>query len=391
MLDKPYSLDQDFIHNVLASLRNTLNLEVAFVSEITGGRRIFRFVDSDENFTPIAVNQSDPVDESYCQRVIDGRLPELIPDATQIPEALTIAATKLLPVGAHLSVPIELTDGELYGTLCAFSRKTNTRLNQADIKLMRIFSKLVGGVIEKELIRSRNLEVIYSRLQKVIDSTLFEVHYQPIFNVALGKVVGYEALTRFNAEPKRSPDKWFNEAIEVGLDAELELATMKLALRGLDHFSADIYVSINVSPSTILLGVLGEALQGHDLSRIVLEVTEHASVSDYEEVAYQLHPFREQGLRLAVDDAGAGYASFKHILKLKPDVIKLDKSLIDQIDTDQGCYALAAALVRFGEEMSSKIVAEGVETESQLKALRELKVNKVQGHLLGRPEPLPKA
>lgn len=97
---------------------------------------------------------------------------------------------------------------------------------------------------------------------------------------------------------------------------------------------------------------------------------------------------RQRGLKLAVDDAGAGFASFRHILKLKPDVIKLDTSLIRQIDTDTGCRALAAALIRFAEETGSKVVAEGVETEAELQALRELKVTKAQGYLLGRPAPL---
>nr|WP_247655455.1 EAL domain-containing protein [Stutzerimonas frequens] len=93
-------------------------------------------------------------------------------------------------------------------------------------------------------------------------------------------------------------------------------------------------------------------------------------------------------MRLAVDDAGAGYASFRHILKLKPDVIKLDASLIRNVDSDTGCRALAAALIRFAEETGCKVVAEGVETQEELAMLRRLEVNKAQGYLLGRPAPL---
>lgn len=378
----------NLIADILHTLRTTLDMEVAFVSEFTEGRRVFRYVDTEPNFSPISVGQSDPVDESYCQRVVDGRLPELITDATLIPECLSIAATKLLPVGAHLSVPITLSNGNLYGTLCAFSRQPDHHLSQTELQLMRLFAQLTSTLIEKELIHIQALVDIRARIQGVIEQNLFETHYQPIFKIATGSIVGHEALTRFKAEPKRTPDQWFNEAIDLGLDTELEKATMKLALQGLNYFPSDTYISINISPSTILAGVLTEVLKNHDLSRIVLEVTEHNSVNDYEEVAKQLNPLRKRGLRLAVDDAGAGYASFKHILKLKPDVIKLDKSVIDQIDTDQGYYALAAALIRFAEEMDIKIVAEGVETESQLGALRNLNVNKVQGYLLGRPQPI---
>ena len=120
----------------------------------------------------------------------------------------------------------------------------------------------------------------------------------------------------------------------------------------------------------------------------MLEVTEHALVEDYERLADVLGPLRSKGLRLAVDDAGAGYASFRHILKLKPDVIKLDSSLIRNVDSDTGCRALAAALIRFAEETACKVVAEGVETEAELAMLRRLQVNKAQGYLLGRPAPL---
>jgi len=120
----------------------------------------------------------------------------------------------------------------------------------------------------------------------------------------------------------------------------------------------------------------------------MLEVTEHASISDYAQIADTLEPLRKQGLRLAVDDAGAGYASFRHILRLKPDVIKLDGSLIRNIDSNTDCRALAAALVRFAEETGSKVVAECIETEAELAVLRVLKVNKAQGYLLGRPAPI---
>ena len=120
----------------------------------------------------------------------------------------------------------------------------------------------------------------------------------------------------------------------------------------------------------------------------MLEVTEHASVRDYDLITEALEPMRAKGLLLAVDDAGAGYASFRHILKLKPDVIKLDGSLIRNIDTSRDCRALASALIRFGQDTGCKIVAECVETEAELAILRELQVSKAQGYLLGSPMPL---
>ena len=121
------------------------------------------------------------------------------------------------------------------------------------------------------------------------------------------------------------------------------------------------------------------------LDRLVLEITEHAAVDHYEAIAERLKTYRERGLKIAVDDAGAGYASFRHILNLGPNRIKLDMSLTRDIDADPARRALAAALIHFSAETGSTLVAEGVETAAELATLKELGVNKAQGYFLGRP------
>lgn len=320
--------------------------------------------------------------------MVNGRLPELIRDATQIPAALTLPVTTALPVGAHLSVPIRFSDGHVYGTFCCFSRSPESTLNDRDIGVMRLFADMTGKLLEQQVVEEQVRQEVVARLQTVLDDGCFHIVYQPIIHVSQDKIVGYEALTRFSAQPVRTPDVWFDEAVAVGLEEALELAVIRKALQGLRHFPDGTYLSLNVSPETLLKGSLGPVLEGYPFDRLMLEVTEHASVNDYALVATALEPLRRRGLRLAVDDAGAGYASFRHILKLQPDVIKLDISLIRNIDSDTGCRALAAALIRFAEETGSKIVAEGVETKAELQTLRELKVNKVQGYLLGRPAPI---
>lgn len=379
---------QEIVAETLHSVRTLLGMEVAFISEFRDGRRVFRYVDSQGGNAPICVGASDPLEESYCQRVVDGRLPELIRDATQIPEALTLPATTVLPVGAHLSVPIRFSDGQLYGTFCCFSTIPDNTLNERDIRAMRLFAEVTGKLLEQQVAEEEAHNELTNRLRAVLDAERFTMVYQPIVHVAQNKVVGYEALTRFTTKPVRTPDQWFTEAAAVGLQEELELAAIKKALQGLAHLPDDAYLSLNVSPETLLNGSVASVLEGYPFARLMLEVTEHASVSDYSPIATALAPMRQRGLRLAVDDAGAGFASFRHILKLQPDVIKLDVSLIRKIDTDRGCRALAAALIRFAEETGSKIVAEGVETNAELQVLRELKVNKAQGYLLGRPAPI---
>jgi len=374
------------IMETLHSVRTLLGMEIAFISEFKGGQRIFRYVDTSEDIPPIVcVGNSDPLEESYCQRVVDGRLPELIRDARQIPEALTLPVTTALPVGAHLSVPLRLSDGQIYGTFCCFSMSPDATLNDRDIRTLRLFAEVTCKLMEQQIEENHIRQAIVSRLQDTLDAERFNIVYQPIIHVAQHRIVGYEALARFIAEPVRPPDLWFNEAAEVGLQESLELAAIRKALQGLEHFPDGTYLSLNVSPATILKGSLDAVLEGFPFERLMLEVTEHTSVDDYSQIATALKPLRERGLQLAVDDAGAGYASFRHILKLQPDVIKLDISLIRKIDSDTGCRALAGALVRFAEETGSKIVAEGVETAAELRALCELKINKVQGYLLGRP------
>jgi len=133
---------------------------------------------------------------------------------------------------------------------------------------------------------------------------------------------------------------------------------------------------------------LRDLLERADPSRIVVEVTEHAPVADYDELREALSGLRERGVRLAIDDAGAGFASLRHIIRLDPDLIKLDITLTRQIETDPVRQALAVALVSFAEQIGATVVAEGVESELELEALRRAGIRHAQGFLLGRPGPL---
>jgi EAL domain-containing protein (putative c-di-GMP-specific phosphodiesterase class I) len=385
---------QNLVLDALAAIRIHLDMEVAFVSEFLDNRRYFRYIDAAETVlrdVPLAVGQSDPLEESFCQRVVDGRLPELIADATALPAALDLSVTTDLPVGAHLSVPIRLSDGQLYGTFCCFSRRPNPTLSDRDLTLMHLFADFTARQIGRDLEAQRDRREMTQRVSAVLDPEAFTIVYQPIVRLGDCQTIGFEALTRFWSRPLRSPDVWFHEAAEVGLGEPLEMAAIAKALDGLDTIPEPLYLSINISPENILSGAVQEILAKAPLHRLMLEVTEHVAIPDYSQFATCLAPLRDRGLRLAVDDAGAGYASFLHILQLKPDVIKLDIGLIRHIDTDPTRRALTAALVGFAQETGSAIVAEGVETAAELDTLRQLQVNRVQGYLFGQPLPLAEA
>ncbi|PSR17763.1 diguanylate phosphodiesterase [filamentous cyanobacterium CCP3] len=378
------SIDEVVI-DALCAIRLHLDMEVAFVSEFSDGRRRFRYVDSSLENLPIAVGDSDPLEESYCQRVVDGRLPQLIQDATKIPAALEIAATTALPVGAHLSIPLRLSNGQIYGTFCCFSTRPNPSLGDRDLTLMQLFADFTARQIGRELEAMQVHQEMTQRVTSALESQAFTLVYQPIVRLADRKIIGFEALTRFRARPIRSPDVWFSEAAEVGYSEQLEMAAIARALESLAAIPKDIYLSLNVSPDNILNGAVERVLQHAPLHRIVLEVTEHDPIPDYSSFGERLAPLRDRGVRLAIDDAGAGYANFLHILQLSPDIIKLDISLIRNIDTDLTRRALTAALVGFAQQTSSYIVAEGVETPAELTALQQLQVNTAQGYLLGYP------
>jgi len=376
---------------VLNAIRTHLGMDVAFVSEFANGRRCFRHVDSPHPNQPVKVGGSDPLEQSYCQRVVDGRLPGLMQDAAQFPEALSLPVTTALPVGAHLSVPIKLKDGHIYGTFCCFSFTPDTSLNQRDLAMMNVFADMVAEQIDEDLESRRSQEDMADRINAVLDSNLLSMVYQPIYHVPESRIVGFECLSRFSTTPVRSPDIWFNEAAQVGLGITLEIKAVELALQGLQHLPQDIYVAVNVSPETVLSGEFHRALKNWPLERIVLEITEHAVIAHYRDIAEAVDSLRGRGLRLAVDDAGAGYASFRHILSLAPDVIKLDISITRNIDSDRSRRALARAVISFAAETHCKVVAEGVETAAELSVLRELGVNKAQGYFIGRPAPIANA
>ncbi len=168
----------------------------------------------------------------------------------------------------------------------------------------------------------------------------------------------------------------------------MELAAIRLALSAAAKFPAQIYLAVNASPATVVSPELAEMLAALPGERIVLEVTEHANVEDYGALIAALGPIRERGVRLAIDDAGAGYSSLRHILDLQPDLIKLDMSLVRNIALDPARKALAAALIKFARQTRSQIIAEGVETAAEFAALQALGTQKAQGYFLARPMPL---
>lgn len=238
---------------------------------------------------------------------------------------------------------------------------------------------------ETEIARRRE---ITRRIESVLADEGLHIVYQPIVSLLSGETCGVEALARFEVEPRRGPDVWFAEAAEVGLGVDLEMEAVRLALAGLPQLPPNVFLSVNLSPATLVAPELREVLRTAPLDRFVVEITEHAPVEEYDALAEPLAELRARGGRLAVDDVGAGFASLRHILRLEPDVIKLDISLTRHVDSNVGVRAVATALIAFASELGISVISEGIESIQELDALRALGVTTGQGYYLGRPVPI---
>jgi EAL domain-containing protein (putative c-di-GMP-specific phosphodiesterase class I) len=219
-------------------------------------------------------------------------------------------------------------------------------------------------------------------LRTIIDRGGPRIVFQPIVDLATGATVGVEALSRFGT---RTPDKWFADAATVGLGTELELAAIGAALSHLDQLDPSWILALNLSPNTIFAPGFEELIRDVDPKHLSFEITEHEPIADYESLSEATAALQARGARICVDDAGAGYASLRHILKLHPDVIKLDITLTRDVDSDPVKRALASSLERFAAEVGAAITAEGVETQAELDALRTLGINYGQGFFIAEP------
>ncbi len=209
--------------------------------------------------------------------------------------------------------------------------------------------------------------------------------YQPVVGLGSGRVVGYEALARFPAEGRRSPDVWFAQAHGCGLGAELEAVAIRAALEPLGR-PFDTHLAINVSPSALTSDLVRRALRGN-LEGIVVEITEHEFVPDDESFAAVVADLRGRGAKIAVDDAGAGHAGLKQLMRVRPDIVKLDRGLTHDIHRDAARMALVESFVRFARDVGATVCAEGIESLDELAVLADLDVQWGQGYVLARPQP----
>ncbi len=359
------------IDDILEAAREYLDTDVAFVAEFAGGEQVFRHVAGDAALFRLSSELRVPLGWMYCKAMTEGVLSEAIPDTAADPVASAMEVTLEANIGSYVGVPVSLPDGRIWGSMACVSRRPDHSVGKRDVRFMRMLARIYAEQLEREEREAVARRQKRAQIRAVLREGRLTTVLQPIVDLVSGAAVGYEALARFEGETPQPPDVWFAAAGSVGLGLELELAAVRSALDHLDTLPADTYLSLNVSPETAVSSEFAVLIEG-GTDRIVIEVTEHAAIGDYPQFNSSVARLRFRGMRYAVDDAGAGFATFSHILSTKPDIVKLDMSLIRDIHRDLARRALLHGLIYFIEQINATAVAEGVETIEEAEALKRL-------------------
>ncbi len=369
------------LERVVELAHRHLGLDVTYVVELTDAGEVYRAAAGHAASFNIVL-QGDPVETTtYCRRLVDGEIPNVIADAAADERLDDLAKKHGAQIGAVIGVPLRLSDGRLFGALCGLSRTPRPQLDQRDVQFMSMLSESSSNDLDE----LHSQDMLRSDILRLVETEDLKVAYQPIVALHNDECLGIEALARF-PEPFTRPDSTLADAERFGLGLELERMVIRQAWKILPVLGPGQFLALNVSPDALVeLARRANLRSDLPLSQLVVEVTEHSVVDSYEALHHELAPLREQGLRIAVDDAGAGYASLRHVLELRPDFIKVDRWLIHGIARDHARRVAVGAFLSLALDLGADVVAEGVERPEDLRVAHELGLHAAQGYLLGRP------
>jgi EAL domain-containing protein (putative c-di-GMP-specific phosphodiesterase class I) len=222
-------------------------------------------------------------------------------------------------------------------------------------------------------------------VERVLADRSLRIAFQPVCALRSREIIGYEALARFPGEVITTPRQWFHQALQLGLLQALELLAASTALEELASLEEQAFLAINVSPATAASKAFGELVSTVPPERLVLEITENATMENYRRFTGAIDHLRSVGVRIALDDAGAADVSLQHLLGVRPDIVKIDTTVIHGIAEDEVRQAVAYAYANMAKRAGAVSLAEGIETEKELAMLVSLEVETGQGYLLGRP------
>ena len=222
-------------------------------------------------------------------------------------------------------------------------------------------------------------------VERVLKERSLRVAFQPVCNLQTRQVIGYEALSRFPRRAHAAPRQWFDQASRLGLLQDLELLAASAAFELLGRLPEHVFLAVNVSPATAASAEFAEIASAVSPERVVLDIAEYNTVDNYQLFTEVIDRLRSLGMRIAMDDAGAADVSLQHLIGVKPDIVKIDTTIIHGIVEDELLQAVACAYASLAKRAGAVSLAEGIETEEELSMLLSLEVETGQGYLLGRP------
>jgi EAL domain-containing protein (putative c-di-GMP-specific phosphodiesterase class I) len=362
-----------------------LDLDLVFVDELTDHAFSLRAVAGENESFGIDRSSESSWHGAYSRLLLEGAIPNVITDTANDPRLAELPVTSSMEIGAFIGVPLLHSDGTLFGTLCGLDHDPDPTLGKRDVRFMTMLAELIADHLDER----RERDLLTQQLTDLIEHETIDIAYQPIVDLVTGNVLGVEALSRFPAALP-PPERLFADADGVGLGLELERLAIRQAWPSLEVIRPDQFVALNVSPNALL--ELARRAQERDnlpLRQLVVEITERSVVECYGDLRDVIDPLRAEGLRLAVDDAGAGWASLHHVIELRPDFVKIDRSLVDGVADDHARRVAISGFVLLSLDLDATLVAEGVERPEDLAQLRELGIDVAQGYLLGRPSTRP--
>ena len=373
--------DDERVRQILDRILEHLGMDVVYLTQLKTGLQVYRTSDASDDAFGVGVEESCALEPGVAPLVAVGQLPSAISDVAVDPHAVRHPDVFDGTVGAFIGVPVVGLDGAVAGALCCVSRVPRPELDAMCVS----FVEVLAGFLPEPLAGWEATHAARRDVKSLLCDGALVTAMQPIVSLENGRCVGVEALARFPSLGL-SPDVVFGRARDVGLDEQLERAAIKTALSQRHLIPKGAHLSFNVGPAGILSDGFCPMIEEYEgLGGLTLEITEHVSVEEYAALFEVLEPLRSQGLRLAVDDVGAGYASLRHVLRMAPDVIKIDRSLVNGIARDPALRTIVTGIVLLAFDMRAETIAEGVETAADAAALTDLGIDMVQGYLLAKP------
>lgn len=307
------------------------------------------------------------------------------PDAADSLAWSHVDVVQRLGIRRLVGIPLHATDGTTRGVVCLFGLEPAVEDTAAAAPVLGFLADWLGHRLDAWRQDDRATPADRRRVEALLRAGEPSIVLQPVFSLDSGDVVSLEAFARF---PSGSPDEVFARAHRVGLGTELELQAARNAVDLVDQLRPDLAVAVNVSVATLTSRAFVDLLRGIDPRRVTWELTEHAGEVDLDRLGPRLELVRAMGFSVAMDDVGTGYRGLERLLRLQPQVIKLDRAVVHGLEQDPARRAVVAAAQGFADQLGARLVAEGIETEGEQRLLHDLGVAYGQGYGLGEPLPV---